>query len=154
MSVMVTRSDDMSSSPALLETEEANNLGALLEELGGISPDRIIVRPPPGTATEDDVIRFLEAPRKRMCELIDGVLVEKPMGWRESILASFVISSLQEFSRPRNLGFVAAPDGTIRLWPGRVRIPDVAFVSWDRVPGRCMPDKPIPESHPILPWKS
>ena len=36
------------------------------------------------------------------------------------------------------------------LWPGRVRIPDVSFVSWDRLPGRRVPTKPIPELAPDL----
>jgi Uma2 family endonuclease len=33
---------------------------------------------------------------------------------------------------------------------GRVRIPDVAFTSWDRMPGRKRPTKPIPELSPDL----
>jgi Uma2 family endonuclease len=92
----------------------------------------------------------MEAPRKRLCELIDGVLVEKPMGVRESILAGYVIESLRGHVRPRNLGMITAPDGTIRLWPGRVRIPDVAYFSWDRLPDRRIPDRPIPEIAPDI----
>jgi Uma2 family endonuclease len=45
---------------------------------------------------------------------------------------------------------VTAPDGTIRLWAGRVRIPDVAFFSWDRMPGRRRPPEPIPTLAPDL----
>jgi Uma2 family endonuclease len=137
-------------SPTIATDDERNVFSDLLDELGGISPDRIILRPPPGTATEDDVIKMLGAPRKRICELIDGVLVEKPMGFKESALAVVLGSSLQDFAKPMNLGLVAGPDGTIRLWPGRVRIPDVAFISWDRIPGRRMPDKAIPEIAPDI----
>src|SRR5437764_14625023 len=122
--------------------EERNALSDLLEQLGGISPSRVILRPAPGTATEDDVIRFMEAPRKRLCELIDGVLVEKPMGYTESVLATYLLELLNAFVRPRNLGLVTSPDGTIRLWAGRVRIPDIAFFSWDRMPGRRRPPAP------------
>ena len=57
---------------------------------------------------------------------------------------------LNAFVRPRNLGLVSSPDGTLRLWAGRVRIPDVAFTSWDRMPGRKRPTKPIPELSPDL----
>jgi Uma2 family endonuclease len=131
--------------PDPLDNDEANTLSDLIDALGGISPARIIRRPPPGTATEADVVRLMEAPRKRLCELIDGVLVEKPIGFRESILAAAVGSAIREFVKPKKLGVVAGADGTVRLWPGRVRIPDVAYVSWDRLPGGRIPDSPIPE---------
>jgi Uma2 family endonuclease len=134
-----------------IDTEERQDtLAELLERLGQIPLERIRLRPPPGTATEADVLAALEAPRKRLCELIDGVLVEKAMGFRESRLAVFVIRVLDLFVSARNLGLVTAPDGTIRLWAGRVRIPDVAFFSWDRLPGRRVPDEPIPTLAPDL----
>jgi Uma2 family endonuclease len=122
----------------------------LVERLGGIPLDRIRFHPHPGTATEDDVIASLKAPRKRICELIDGVLVEKAKGYRESVLASWLIVLLDAFVRPQNLGLVSSPDGTLRLWAERVCIPDVAFTSWDRMPGRKRPTKPIPELSPDL----
>jgi Uma2 family endonuclease len=127
-----------------------DNLAELVERLGDIPLDRIRLRPPIGTATEADVLAALEAPRKRLCELIDGVLVEKPMGFRESRLAVVLIRLLDLFVSARNLGLVTAPDGTIRLWAGRVRIPDVAFFNWDRVPGRRLPVEPIPTLAPDL----
>ncbi len=125
--------------------EENDSLAELVERLGDIPLDRIRFHPAPGTATEDDVITALEAPRKRICELIDGVLVEKAIGFGESVLTSWLISLLNAWVRPRNLGLVSSPDGMLRLWAGRVRIPDVAFTSWDRMPGRKRPVKPIPE---------
>ena len=122
----------------------------LVDRLGGIPLERIRMDPPPGTATEDDVLR-LEAQRdKRLCELIDGVLVEKAMGFRESILASFLITVIDNFIRAANRGLVTAPDGFVRLFVGRVRIPDVAFTSWDRLPGRRVPQEPIPLLAPDL----
>ena len=130
--------------------EEIETLAELVERLGDIPLDRIRFHPAPGTATEDDVITALEAPRKRICELIDGVLVEKAMGFGESVLTSWLISLLNAWVRPRNLGLVSSPDGTLRLWAGRVRIPDVAFTSWDRMPGRKRPSQPIPELSPDL----
>src|SRR3974377_617292 len=99
-------------------TPEFDNYGELLQRLGDIPLERLRFRPSPGTATEADVLAALEAPRKRICELIDGVLVEKAMGYRESLLASLLIELLNGFVRPRNLGLVTAPDGTIRLWAG------------------------------------
>ena len=130
--------------------EEIETLAELVERLGGIPLDRIRFHPAPGTATEEDVIAALEAPRKRICELIDGVLVEKAIGFGESVLTSWLIALLNAWVRPRNLGLISSPDGTLRLWAGRVRIPDVAFTSWDRIPGRKRPTKPIPELSPDL----
>lgn len=127
-----------------------DSIADLLERLGHIPPERIRLQPAPGMATEADVLAALDAPRKRICELIDGILVEKPMGYAESILATYLIVHLDGFVRPRNLGLVTAPDGTIRLWAGRVRIPDVAFLSWDRMPGRRPPSEPIPTLVPDL----
>src|SRR5262249_685554 len=72
------------------------------------------------------------------------------MGYSESVLASYLIVLLDTFVRPRNLGLVTAPDGTVRLWAGRVRIPDIAFFSWDRLPGRRRPREPIPPLAPDL----
>lgn len=128
----------------------AENLAELVDRLGNIPLERIRLQPPPGTATETDLLLALESPRKRICELIDGVLVEKAMGYRESILASFLIVLLDAFVRPRNLGLVTAPDGTVRLWAGRVRIPDVAFFSWQGLPNQRLPSEPIPTLAPNL----
>jgi Uma2 family endonuclease len=38
----------------------------------------------------------------------------------------------------------------MRLFPGLVRIPDVAFASWDRFPERRVPSVPIPDLAPDL----
>lgn len=126
------------------------NLAELVARLGDIPLARIRLHPPIGMATEADVISAMEAPRKRLCELIDGVLVEKAMGYTEAVLALYLGRLLDEFVRPRNSGLVTAPDGTVRLWAGRVRIPDLAFTSWDRMPGRKRPRAPIPELAPNL----
>jgi Uma2 family endonuclease len=128
----------------------AESLADLVERLGGIALTRIRLYPPPGTATEADVTAALENPRKRLCEVNDGVLVEKAVGYSKSVLASWLIEVLNAFIRPRNLGRVTAPDGTVRLWSGRVRIPDVAYTSWERIPGRRRPLEPIPDLAPDL----
>jgi Uma2 family endonuclease len=125
-------------------------LADLVDQLGGIPLGRVRYHPLPGTATEADALAALEAPRKRLCELVDGVLVEKPMGYTESVLAIFLAGALNAFVRPQNLGLVSGPDGAVRLFAGRIRIPDVAFVSWDRLPGRRRPAQPLPDLVPDL----
>lgn len=121
----------------------------LLEKLGGIPPDRVRLEPPPGMATEEDLIAIQER-EKRNCELVDGVLVEKPVGYVEASLATRISTLLSNFVDPHNLGNVAGESGSIRLLPGLVRIPDVSFVSWDRLPGRAIPDTPILDLAPDL----
>ena len=61
-------------------------IGDLLRRLGDIPPDRVRFSPIPGTATIDDLLRS----ENRGCELIEGTLVEKPMGWEESLLGGWV----------------------------------------------------------------
>jgi Uma2 family endonuclease len=121
----------------------------LIEELGGIPARRILLRPAPGTATERDVAD-IHAREKRLCELIDGVLVEKAAGYYESVLASFLIQMLRNFLDRHDPGVVAGEAGMLRLAPGLVRIPDVSFVSWDRLPGRQLPHGTIPSLAPDI----
>jgi Uma2 family endonuclease len=135
--------------PPLMPEIKVRTFADLLDELGDIPPSRIIMHPSPGTATEADVIRMHDH-ADRLCELIDGTLVEKAMGVREALLATALTESLRKFVRPRKLGIVLGPDGAVRLWAGRVRMPDVAFYSWDRLPGRRIPDVPIPDLAPDL----
>jgi len=125
-------------------------LADLLRDLGDVPADRILMTPPPGTATEADLLRLVDGVDPVLCELVDGTLVEKPMGLRESLLGIFLASLLREFVVPRNLGILTGSDGTLRLWQGLVRLPDVAFISWDRLPGRRIPKEPIPELAPDL----
>src|SRR5438046_967769 len=57
---------------------------------------------------------------------------------------------LTEFVNKHKLGVVLPPDATMRLFPGLVRLPDVSFFSWDRLPGGEFPDTPVPAVAPDL----
>jgi Uma2 family endonuclease len=133
----------------LLTSPNVRTLADLLEQLGGIPAERVRCRPALGTATEGDLLE-IKRQEKRPCELVDGVVVEKAMGLRESILAIALSNFLRAFVLPRNLGFVTGPDGMLRLAPGLVRIPDVAFVAWARTPNGRIPEEPIPSLAPDL----
>ena len=136
-------------SVATTSSDTIRTLADLLEQLGGIAPERVQYNPPPGRGTEQDVLDVFRQ-EKRLCELVDGVLVEKSMGYGESTLAGALIAILRSFVIPRNLGIVSGEAGMMRLTPGLVRIPDVAFASWDRFPGRRRPTVPIPAIAPDL----
>lgn len=125
------------------------SLQELLDDLGGVPAFRIALSPPPGLAAEADVIA-MEVHHNRLFELVDGTLVEKGMGYRESMLALILGRLLLDFIVPRKLGLMTGADGFYRLFPGLIRIPDLAYASWDRIPGRKVPVEPIPELIPEL----
>jgi Uma2 family endonuclease len=121
----------------------------LLQRLGNIPPHRVWFDPLPGTATEQDVID-IEVHENRLCELVDGVLVEKTVGYYEARLAIVIGYYIEMFLDRHDLGIVLGADGTLRLMPGLVRIPDVSFISWDKFPNRELPAEAIPDLVPDL----
>jgi Uma2 family endonuclease len=125
------------------------NLADLLKHLGDISPNRIRLDPAPGTAVESDVTAIQDH-EDRLYELIDGVLVEKVMGFQEAFLAAELVMKLGPFVKKRDFGIVIGDGGTVRLEPGLVRIADVAFFSWERLGGRKVPSTPVPSIYPDL----
>jgi Uma2 family endonuclease len=114
-------------------TRRFDNGAQWLAALGDIPLDRVIFDPPPGTATEADLLRLVEG-KKRLCELIDGTLVEKAMGYWEGVIAAIVIRILGDYVRSRGLGQVSGADSTMRMRAGNVRLPDVGFTSKERLP--------------------
>lgn len=121
----------------------------LIDRLGGVPARRIRMRPPPGTATEQDLIDR-DAAADRLLELVEGTLVEKAVGSRESLLAIAIASALRSFVRPRRLGVVLGADGMLRLFRGLVRLPDVCFISWARMPDGRVPEQAVWDVFPDL----
>jgi Uma2 family endonuclease len=130
--------------PAAIKT-----LADLRQRLGGIPLERIWFHPAPGTATEKDVIEA-EARENRLCELVDGTLVEKAMGFEESRLAVELSHRVKSYLDQNDLGICVGADGMMRIAPGLVRIPDLSFITWERLPGRESPREPIPDFAPDL----
>ena len=85
---------------------------------------------------------------RRLFELIDGVLVEKVMGYWESMLAIELAGLLREYIKPRKLGTLAGEGGMLLLSPGLVRIPDLSFIS--RVAWRTIAAPAIRFFHSLL----
>ena len=96
-----------------------------------------------------DVIA-IEASENRLCELVDGVLVEKPMGYAESRIAILLSTALQNFVDAHDLGVVTGESGMFRMPEDLVRIPDVAFAAWSKFPGRELPREGAPKIVPDL----
>jgi Uma2 family endonuclease len=114
--------------------DQPETLADLLRRLGNIPAKRVRLHPSPGTATERDLIRNNESKLKTaLCELVEGTLVEKAMGWQESEIAALVAHALLNFAQARKLGRVLGADGMLRLVPGLVRVPDVSFIARGRL---------------------
>lgn len=117
-------------------TTRPQNLAELLARLGGIPPERVRTVPPPGAATEADLLTA----GKPICELIDGILVEKAVGDRESFVAATLIRLTGTHVDQHDLGVVLGADGHLRLGGGQLRAPDVSYIPWTSFPGGDMPD--------------
>jgi Uma2 family endonuclease len=113
------------------------SLAEVVHDLGDIPLERIRAKPAPGTATEEDL---LTAP-KPTCELIDGVLVEKAVGNRESLLAAYIIGLMWDHVRPDDLGVILGEAGLLRLNPGLLRAPDASFIPWSAFPDEELPEE-------------
>lgn len=109
-----------------------DTLADVVRTLGDIPLDRILWNPFPGTATEEDQLRYLERDG-RLVELIDGILVEKPMGAREGFVSMTLALIVGAFVRERQLGIVGGEAIPMRVTATRNRMPDVSFTSWKRL---------------------
>jgi Uma2 family endonuclease len=116
----------------------------LLDQLH-VPPERILLRPPPGEATEKDLLK-----NPRLCELIDGVLVEKAMGWYEARMGIVLCFFWESYLEKHPLGIVIGDGGLMRVNPEQIRIPDVAFYSWDHFPNKILPMSEILDLVPDL----
>lgn len=131
---------------------QANILGPSLADILGPVGDvplwRVPSDPAPGKATVADVLRL--AAGDRLFELVDGVLLEKVMGLPESGVALTLARHLGNFAEDHDLGEVFGADGMMNILPDHVRIPDVSFVSWAKLPGRKYPKGQVPDLVPDL----
>ena len=118
-----------------------------LTDLGNVPAARVRSEPAPGAATVEDVVR-LRNEERRLYELVDGTLVEKAMGWQESLLTGILLQWLNNYLDQHRIGVTTGPDGLMRLFGDTVRGPDVAFVAWSRMPGGRIPEEPVPDLVP------
>jgi Uma2 family endonuclease len=115
-----------------------------------VVPYRRIRRDPsPGTAVEEDVER-IRRDEGVLCELINGVLVEKAVSEKTAFLAARLISLLDAVVSAGKLGWVLGPDAFVRLFGKQLRAPDVSFVRRDQRPGGRLLDTGYPSTAPAL----
>jgi Uma2 family endonuclease len=101
----------------------------LAERFGSLPARRVRTDVPPGTATEEDFERH-----GGLCELIDGVLVEKAVSDYSSVIGLVLARLVGNFVAERRLGWVHGEQGF--FWVGtNLRGPDVAFTRKEQRPG-------------------
>ena len=97
----------------------------------GVPPERLVVNPAPGTATEEDCARC-----ERPTELIDGTLVEKPVNNFSSGVATRIANLIQRFADDNAVDVhVTGGDGSYRMVDRNLRLPDVAVTPDERLAG-------------------
>jgi Uma2 family endonuclease len=100
--------------------------------IGNVPDDRILVFPAAGTATVQDLLDS-SVTGGRVCELVDGILVEKAMGYKADCIGIWIGYLLLNFLAENKLGKVSGAQGGMRFKLDLVRMPDVGFIRWDSV---------------------
>ena len=97
-------------------------------------------RTKPNLMTADEFLMMPDDGKRY--ELIRGELVELPQPKPvHGFVSMRVARPLDDFVMAHGLGIVIAPAGfVIEIGPDTVRAPDVAFISWDRLPDGELPD--------------
>ena len=121
----------------------------LVTRFGSIPVTRICTDPAPGTAREEDVVE-LHGRSNRLFELVDGTLLEKTMGTYESYVAMRIAAMLFMFVESHDRGIVLGADGMLCFSPGLIRIPDVSYISRERLPNGSNPHQPVASVVPDL----
>ena len=107
---------------------------------GQVPLQRIIMCPAPGTATVDDAIYSKER-LNISCELVDGILVAKTMGYFESKVAVALAYFIHLYLEKNPIGEVIGGDGPCETVPDHVRKPDVGFTSFERIRREAKPTR-------------
>jgi Uma2 family endonuclease len=110
---------------------------------------RIRFTPPPGEATDEDVLAINDH-EGRLFELVDGTLVEKAMGSYESLIAGYLLTELNVYLRTHRLGIALPPDGFLRLRVKLIRIPDVSFIAREQLQKGRFPRRGIATMAPTI----
>lgn len=121
----------------------------LANRFGDIPPTRICMSPPPGEATEVDLLNFSDH-HDRLFELVDGTLIEKTMGTFESLVAIYIATAIQNYLQGHRIGAAFGSDGQLKLKPGTIRVPDVSFVTLERLKRSDFRQVPIASVSPNL----
>jgi len=85
---------------------------------------------------------LLSMPDGDRFELVDGLLVDRNMGFLSSFVGTVVIRLISPFVAERSLGWVVGADCGYQCFPdelNKVRKPDVSFIALSRLAGQSLP---------------
>ncbi|MFV0442682.1 MAG: Uma2 family endonuclease [Planctomycetaceae bacterium] len=145
------------STAALIEPEAlglgqaARTVADLLEELGGIAPERVRLHPLPGEATANDLIENNDVRKDFRCELIRGTLVEKAhMSHVENSYTTVIAFYLHAYLMRTRLGKGFTEGAMYALLGGDIRLPDFTVCLNDKFPTGKVPRVSYVEFAPDL----
>jgi Uma2 family endonuclease len=118
--------------------------------LGAIPLDRIWMTPPPGTATEADLLAAWTTPPHHRPELVEGTLIEKFGSFWGGVIIGALIGHVGRFVDERELGVCLMGNLPFRLRSDLIRIPSFSFTPWERFPNDELPDEEIASFIPAL----
>ena len=98
--------------------------------IGGVPLSRVVVTAEPATLE----MAVERSERGQLTEFVNGMLVEKDMGYEESTVGMNIGTELRVASGRGTLGRVSGADGMIRMAGGNGRMPDVSFTHVDDIP--------------------
>lgn len=82
--------------------------------------------PPQGQWTETDYFKLPES--SRVVELTDGeIVIMPPPSFRHQQISARLFTALQRFVAAELLGDVVYAPVAVRLWPGKIREPDILY---------------------------
>jgi len=120
--------------------DKPQNAAEVWLRAGQVPLDRILMIPAPGTAKRDDAVHS-KARFGELCELVDGILVAKTMGFYESLVGAAMIYFLHLYMDTNPIGVVAGADGGCDTLPDRLRKPDASFTSLKRIQSQSEPTR-------------
>lgn len=110
----------------------------IMSAIGDVPFHRIRATTYPGPVTEAELIRLNQTKEEGLFELVDGLLVEKDMSFYEARVGLILAAEMNSYASRHKLGVVFPADAMQRF--GRqIRLPDISFVSLDRLPNGKMP---------------
>jgi len=141
----------LNSPRTVARNRKLKNIAGLLKSLGSIPAKRVRMWPPPGTAMIDDLSANNDNPlRTCICELIDGTLVEKTVGARESKAALLLGMYTGNWNDELNLGYFLGEAGIVQVRENTGLGADLAFYRWDQYPDLKAPTEAVPLTYPDL----
>jgi Uma2 family endonuclease len=123
----------------------------LAQRFGDIPLWRIAFDPPPGQATEEECI-LINQQSQRLCELVDGTLIEKVMGTYESLIAGRLLTRFNNYldAQARRPGIALGADGMLRLRIKLIRVPDASFISKEQLKRGSFPRQGVAAVAPTI----